>query len=33
MLSSVEVPIGILTSVLGVPFFVVIFRRNMSGWR
>jgi iron complex transport system permease protein len=33
MLSSVEIPIGILTSVLGVPFFVVIFRRNMSGWR
>jgi iron complex transport system permease protein len=33
MLSSVEIPIGILTAVLGVPFFVVIFRRNMSGWR
>jgi iron complex transport system permease protein len=31
--SSVEIPIGILTSVLGVPFFVIIFRRNMSGWR
>ncbi|MDR1088676.1 MAG: iron ABC transporter permease [Coriobacteriales bacterium] len=33
LVSSVEIPIGILTSVLGVPFFVVIFRRNMSGWR
>ena len=31
--SSVEVPIGILTALLGVPFFVVIFRHNMRGWK
>lgn len=31
--SSVEVPIGILTAVLGVPFFIVIFRHNMRGWK
>jgi iron complex transport system permease protein len=29
----VEIPIGILTAILGVPFFVVIFKRNMGGWR
>ncbi len=29
---SVEIPIGILTAVLGVPFFVFIFRKNMRGW-
>lgn len=31
--STVEIPIGILTAILGVPFFVFIFRRNMRGWR
>lgn len=31
-LTAVEIPIGILTAVLGVPFFMVIFRRNMKGW-
>ena len=30
--ASVEIPIGILTAVLGVPFFVFIYRRNMRGW-
>lgn len=30
--SSVEVPIGILTAIFGVPFFVVIFRHNVRGW-
>jgi iron complex transport system permease protein len=30
--SAVEIPIGILTAILGVPFFVFIFRRNMRGW-
>lgn len=30
---SVEIPIGILTAILGVPFFVVIFKHNMKGWR
>ena len=29
---SVEIPIGILTSLLGVPFFIIIYRRNMRGW-
>jgi iron complex transport system permease protein len=33
MVSTIEIPIGILTAILGVPFFVIIFRRNMSGWR
>ena len=32
MLLSVEIPIGILTSILGVPFFLVIFRRTSRGW-
>ena len=32
LLLSVEIPIGILTSLLGVPFFVIIYRRNMRGW-
>ncbi len=27
-----ELPIGILTAVVGVPFFLFIFRRNMKGW-
>ena len=31
-LTAVEIPIGILTAILGVPFFVFIFRRNMKGW-
>lgn len=30
--ASTEIPIGILTAILGVPFFVFIFRRNMKGW-
>ena len=30
---SLEIPIGILTSILGVPFFIVIFRHNMKGWQ
>jgi len=33
LLTTVEIPIGILTAILGVPFFVVIFRRNMRGWK
>lgn len=32
LLCSVEIPIGILTAILGVPFFVVIFKHNMRGW-
>jgi iron complex transport system permease protein len=32
LLYSVEIPIGLLTSILGVPFFIVIYRRNLRGW-
>ncbi len=32
MLLSVEIPIGILTSILGVPFFLFIFRKTSRGW-
>ncbi len=32
LLLSVEIPIGILTSILGVPFFIFIFKKNMRGW-
>jgi iron complex transport system permease protein len=31
-LLSVEIPIGILTAILGVPFFAIIFRCNSKGW-
>ena len=33
LIATVEIPIGILTSIMGVPFFVIIFKRNMKGWR
>lgn len=33
LLTTVEIPIGILTAILGVPFFVFIFKHNMKGWR
>lgn len=32
LIMTVEIPIGILTAILGVPFFVFIFRHNMKGW-
>lgn len=32
MLLSLEIPVGILTSIIGVPFFVIIFKHNMKGW-
>jgi iron complex transport system permease protein len=32
LIYSVEIPIGLLTSILGVPFFIVIYRRNLRGW-
>ncbi len=32
MLYSTEIPIGLLTSVLGVPFFIFIYGKNMRGW-
>ena len=33
LIATVEIPIGILTAILGVPFFVIIFRHNMRGWK
>jgi iron complex transport system permease protein len=33
MLSAVEVPLGILTSVIGAPFFIYLILRNKGGWR
>ena len=32
LLMSIEIPIGILISILGVPFFIFIFKKNMRGW-
>lgn len=32
LLATIEIPIGILTSILGVPFFIFIFKRNQKGW-
>lgn len=32
LLFATEVPIGILTSIIGVPFFVFIYCRNLRGW-
>lgn len=32
MLLTLEIPIGLLTSILGVPFFIFIYRKNMRGW-
>jgi iron complex transport system permease protein len=32
-LASVEVPLGILTALLGVPFFILIFKNSVRGWK
>lgn len=32
LIATVEIPIGILTSIIGVPFFIFIFKRNQKGW-
>ena len=32
LLFSVEVPIGISTSLVGIPFFAVILRKARKGW-
>lgn len=32
-LGSVEIPLGILTAILGIPFFVIIFKQNIKGER
>ena len=33
LVTDIGIPIGILTSILGVPFFIIIFRRQMKGWK
>ncbi len=30
--ASFEIPIGILTSVVGIPFFIVLLKRAGKGW-
>ena len=32
MLFVVEIPIGIVTSLVGIPFFVIILRKAQKGW-
>lgn len=32
LMFATEVPIGILTSIVGVPFFIFIYRKNLRGW-
>jgi iron complex transport system permease protein len=32
MLFTVEIPIGITTSLIGIPFFVIILRKAKKGW-
>lgn len=32
LMVSTEIPIGILTAIIGVPFFIFIFRHNIKGW-
>jgi iron complex transport system permease protein len=33
VLSTVEVPLGILTSVIGAPFFIYLILRSKGGWQ
>jgi len=33
LLSSVEIPLGILTSVIGAPFFLYLILRSKGGWQ
>jgi iron complex transport system permease protein len=32
MLFTVEIPIGITTSLIGIPFFAIILRKAKQGW-
>ncbi len=32
LMFATEIPIGILTSIVGVPFFIFIYRKNLKGW-
>jgi len=30
--ASIEIPIGILTAIVGAPFFIYLLNRNNRGW-
>ena len=32
-LTAQEIPVGILTAVIGAPFFAYLLRRTKGGWR
>jgi iron complex transport system permease protein len=32
MLFNVEIPIGITTALIGIPFFIIILRKAKKGW-
>lgn len=32
LMASVEIPLGILTSIIGAPFFIVLLMRSRRGW-
>jgi iron complex transport system permease protein len=32
VVASVEIPIGILTAIVGIPFFVFLLKRGGRGW-
>lgn len=32
LMFATEIPIGILTSIIGVPFFIFIYRKDLKGW-
>ena len=32
LLFNVEIPIGITTSLIGMPFFAVVLRKSRRGW-
>ena len=32
LMASVEIPLGILTSIIGAPFFIILLMRSRRGW-
>lgn len=32
VVASVEIPIGILTAIVGLPFFIYLLNRSRRGW-
>ena len=32
VVASVEIPIGILTAIVGIPFFILLLRKGQRGW-